>query len=332
MPVAEQFKLFTCALTTTHLAEGRKGAHRDEKMAWIDQGKLPAGYWGEITSTLVWCEEKYYFSKYMAEPVNTLTNVYMIWLCAFGARNALQQGFPFRFALCYMGGLLIGLGSFAFHATLKYEAQLLDELPMIYTMAIYLYVVLETTPMGQKPRFQLLLPAALIALVTFVTVTYVNYNNPVFHQVAYGAMQVMGTVQIVRLMNAKQDRAHMNAEQRREISRNMVLGSALFVLAFAVWNVDNIFCAQLRQLRHKVGFPFALLLEGHGWWHIGTGYGAYMVIASSQRLLMSVKEGSADNFATRYLFGIHPYTVRVKPYKSDAAKSNGRASKSVKGQ
>jgi hypothetical protein len=29
----------------------------------------------------------------------------------------------------------VGVGSFLFHATLKHEAQLLDELPMIYTSA-----------------------------------------------------------------------------------------------------------------------------------------------------------------------------------------------------
>ena len=36
---------------------------------------------------------------------------------------------------CLQGIAGIGVGSFLFHATLKYEAQLLDELPMIYTSA-----------------------------------------------------------------------------------------------------------------------------------------------------------------------------------------------------
>lgn len=37
--------------------------------------------------------------------------------------------------LLYQGTAGIGIGSFLFHATLKHEAQLLDELPMIYTSA-----------------------------------------------------------------------------------------------------------------------------------------------------------------------------------------------------
>jgi dihydroceramidase len=41
---------------------------------------------------------------------------------------------------------LIGLGSFCFHATLLYEAQLADELPMIYVASFFLAVLLESEP------------------------------------------------------------------------------------------------------------------------------------------------------------------------------------------
>jgi dihydroceramidase len=36
-----------------------------------------------------------------------------------------------RYALGYLGLSLIGLGSFGFHTTLKWEWQLMDELPMV---------------------------------------------------------------------------------------------------------------------------------------------------------------------------------------------------------
>lgn len=99
-----------------------------------------------------------------------------------------------------------------------------------------------------------------------------------------------------------------------------------------LYSIDNIYCNWLRGLRRKVGYPTALLLEGHGWWHIGTGLGAYMVIAASQRLVMSVKEESADNFAFKYFLGIHPFVVRTKPFKPGKSRNsvaaNGKADKS----
>lgn len=41
---------------------------------------------------------------------------------------------------------MVGLGSSLFHATLLYEAQLADELPMIYVASFFLLLVLESEP------------------------------------------------------------------------------------------------------------------------------------------------------------------------------------------
>jgi dihydroceramidase len=41
---------------------------------------------------------------------------------------------------------LVGLGSFAFHATLLYEAQLADELPMILSASYCCFVLFDTSP------------------------------------------------------------------------------------------------------------------------------------------------------------------------------------------
>lgn len=46
-----------------------------------------------------------------------------------------------------MQGLaLIAIGSIAFHATLLYEAQMADELPMIYTTSWGAFIVSDTLP------------------------------------------------------------------------------------------------------------------------------------------------------------------------------------------
>lgn len=92
-------------------------------------------------------------------------------------------------------------------------------------------------------------------------------------------------------------------------------------------SIDNIFCNQLRELRHKIGYPWAILLEGHGWWHIGTGYGAYLIVVASEMLVLSIKE-KPDNFA---IAGskLVPFVKRVKPFQSTKGE-NGVVAKSRK--
>ena len=40
----------------------------------------------------------------------------------------------------------MGLGSFFFHATLLFEAQLADELPMIYVSSVNLFLLFDNQP------------------------------------------------------------------------------------------------------------------------------------------------------------------------------------------
>lgn len=61
------------------------------------------------------------------------------------------------------GCALVGLGSTFFHATLLYEAQLADELPMIYVASIFLLVLLESEPgFGFKSTYSKFLVAATV--------------------------------------------------------------------------------------------------------------------------------------------------------------------------
>ena len=61
------------------------------------------------------------------------------------------------------GCALVGLGSIFFHATLLYEAQLADELPMIYMASFFLAVLLESEPgFGFKSIYSKFLVAAIV--------------------------------------------------------------------------------------------------------------------------------------------------------------------------
>lgn len=71
-------------------------------------------------------------------------------------------------------------------------------------------------------------------------------------------------------------------ERDKEILRIMWsmigVGLSVFLGGFAIWGLDNVYCSKLRSWRHEIGLPWGILLEGHGWWHLMTGYGAYFYI------------------------------------------------------
>ena len=59
-----------------------------------------------------------------------------------------------RFIVSYIFLLAIGIGSWMFHMTLQYEMQLMDELPMVYACAVFVYCLFEVRqlpPFSESP-------------------------------------------------------------------------------------------------------------------------------------------------------------------------------------
>jgi dihydroceramidase len=278
-------------------------------MAWTSAHDVSReSYWGPVTSSLLWCEDKYRLTPYMAEPCNTLTNISFVALSLYGAYNARRERTGRRFVLAYAGVALVGVGSFFFHATLKYEAQLLDELPMIYTSLLLSYCILETSPQTSPIKRQdgkggqltfgetlakgtggPLLPLLLAGTAVLITVSYLALPNPVLHQVSYGAIQIATALRVLYLLYSSRSPLVSAPEQRERIRASYRFGAAVFIFGFVVWNIDNIFCEGLRVLRAKVGNVPGILFEGHAWWHILTGYGAYHLVCSASLLSLSLR-------------------------------------------
>ncbi|KAE8354071.1 ceramidase [Aspergillus coremiiformis] len=263
-----------------------------------------AGYWSPVTSTLNWCEEDYYATIYSAEIVNALTNLLFMWLGIKGLRSCRRNGHDTIFEVAYYGYLLVGAGSFLFHSTLKYPMQLVDELSMIYTTCLMCYASFSySRPTGVR----IFLAIALTGLAIFITLYYHYLQDPVFHQNAYALLTVivvlrsMGTMEVNlrpkwrhtteedRLAREKQglpvpSKEHQHYENVRDtkILKTMwfmvIYGLTMFLGGFFIWNLDNHFCPKIRAWRRVVGLPWGIFLEGHGWWHLMTGIGAYLYI------------------------------------------------------
>lgn len=60
--------------------------------------------------------------------------------------------------------------------------------------------------------------------------------------------------------------------------RLFYLSAALYHTGFFVWNIDNLFCSQLTQLRGWLPWYLRPLTQLHAIWHVLAGYGSYIHI------------------------------------------------------
>ncbi|KAI1304725.1 alkaline dihydroceramidase [Xylaria venustula] len=247
------------------------------------------GFWGEKTVTLNFCEEDYVMSYYCAEVCNTITNALFLWLGVRGINGCIKYGHPSIFFVTFIGYIIVGVGSTLFHATLKYPMQLVDELAMIYTTCFMAYA---TFSYARSPAFSFALGASLVGLAYFITARYYETKDPQFHQDAYAiltATVVFSNMWIMErvlrpALQAREDKRSTSSpvpSTRAFLSQMWIMvatGLSIFLGGYLIWNLDNIYCDTIRRWRHQIQLPWAVVLEGHAWWHLMTGIGAYYSI------------------------------------------------------
>ncbi|KAK1449615.1 alkaline phytoceramidase [Colletotrichum melonis] len=279
----------------------------------------PEGYWGEKTSTLNFCEEDYVVSYYCAEVCNTLTNLLFLWLGFKGVHNCISQGHPRIFLVAYLGYVIVGLGSTAFHTSLKYPMQLIDELSMIYTTCL---MVFATFSFSKSSRFSVLLGGGLVLLAGLITSYYHITKDPAFHQACYAALTATVVLRSLYVMETqlRPVLARRNKDKADLILKTMWImvgtGLSVFLMGFLIWNIDNAFCSQIRQWRRQLGLPWGALLEGHAWWHLMTGVGAYYYITWGIWLRRCL-EGCEDEYKLVWPRSLSSIPLVVKAEKSD---------------
>ncbi|KAJ5043697.1 alkaline ceramidase ydc1 [Penicillium rubens] len=148
---------------------------------------------------------------------------------------------------------------------------------------------------------------SLAGLAVFITLYYHYLQDPVFHQNAYA---LLTTVVVLRSMHTmevtlrpkwrhsteedrlarqkkglpvptKEHQHYENVRDQKTLKTMWFMvayGLSMFLGGFFIWSLDNVFCSDIRRMRRSVGLPWGIFLEGHGWWHIMTGIGAYFYI------------------------------------------------------
>jgi dihydroceramidase len=140
----------------------------------------------------------------------------------------------------------------------------------------------------------------LTGLMIFITAYYHYIKDPKFHQNAYAILTATVLLRSMYVMEInlrpslrKREAKHKDAQEqnkvtpaeaaeqnRQDVRDQKILvqqwsmiayGLTTFLGAFGIWQLDNIFCSDIRRWRQDMGLPWGILLEGHGWWHVGTG-------------------------------------------------------------
>ncbi|KZZ97276.1 Ceramidase [Ascosphaera apis ARSEF 7405] len=167
-----------------------------------------------------------------------------------------------------------------------------------------------------------------------MTLYYHYLQDPRFHECMYGVLTALLVFRSMWVMEyalrpslreqaSRRGNAKVSDEKQRRDDRDLKIlrsmwtmvgvGLTSFLGGFLFWNIDNHLCGTLRRWRHAVGLPWGLFLEGHGYWHIMTGIGAYMYIVWGIWLRHCLN-GRQDEYEFIWpnIFTL-PYIIRRKP-------------------
>jgi dihydroceramidase len=222
------------------------------------------GVWGPPTSSVDWCETNYEHTRYLAELFNTVSSFAMCAVALMGIflhRRVLERRFTLAFAVV----MVVGLGSAAFHGTLRFQLQMLDELPMLYSALVIVYILLEDRP---QRRFGAWFPALLVAHGVLVTALSALTRGRVqffAFQLSFGSMEFFALYKIWRIYRRSEN---------RDLRRLYRVGMVSYLTALACWITDLRACDFVSRFLPAHGLPNPQL---HAWWHVLVSAGMYLL-------------------------------------------------------
>lgn len=216
-----------------------------------------AGYWGNPTASEDWCEYNYVRSFYIAEYWNSITSLTHCILAAYGLALAFKQNWKRRFLFPLIAFFFVGVGSIAFHGTLTFSGQAVDELSMIWAAVTLLYSSVEDSP---TRRFGIWLPASALVYCLAFTVTYMKLPQFFF----YFVMTFILLVIMIFVASGQTYQRLKNKKAGYLFQTSVVLYVGSFLL---LWLPDKLHCTPTIQALHL-----------HAWFHVCTAFGAWCII------------------------------------------------------
>jgi len=270
-----------------------------EQVRFEPPGHDKAGWWGDPTSSIDWCERNYQHSEYIAEFFNTISNIAMVLSGTYGMYQAVKYGFELRFIVLGAGVAVVGIGSAAFHATLQYWAQMWDEVPMVWTMLIWLYIHFM---MERKGSWTVALLLTLYGLLWAGIHTWGAFT--VGFQVHFGLLVVWGiwlmhkatstycALPLLPYTAEEPAGVHPAWHSLRRVARCYVI---YITAAFVLWIIDQQMCPTLHSL--PAGLPNPQL---HAVWHVLAGFNTHFGLQFVMALRQSVRDEALPATSWRF--------------------------------
>lgn len=212
-------------------------------------------WWGAIDASTDWCEANYVVSPYIAEFVNTLSSLPLIYFGLFGlvmTHRWATTDRRFHLAFCILTS--VGIGSTIFHGTLRRSAQMFDEIPMLISNVVFLYYFLENARV-RKYRWSKVLCSSVVSVIILLYVLTKNYAFFIT-VTTITELAVLG-VTIVTIACT---------DTPTPANRLFTWFVALYGVGFFLWMLDNQYCAVVAHWYL------------HAWWHLLAGFGTYCYI------------------------------------------------------
>uniref|UniRef100_A0A8C3XUL0 Alkaline ceramidase n=1 Tax=Chelydra serpentina TaxID=8475 RepID=A0A8C3XUL0_CHESE len=193
-----------------------------------------------LTSEVDWCEGNFEHSEVIAEYYNTISNVsfFLLFPILLYLNHQYVQHRPLRKAIKQPASLTAGIFSTYYHLTLSYVGQLLDELSILWTLA------LTYTDLGGTAQF-----VCLVGIATIVC-TLMSFIKPDFN--AY----LLNSISLHLLYLICQELKKCSNPRVHRIAAFMVMW---WVLAISCWLGDKWFCGFWQRIN------FCYL---HSFWHV----------------------------------------------------------------
>ncbi|KAF2794410.1 alkaline phytoceramidase [Melanomma pulvis-pyrius CBS 109.77] len=258
-----------------------------------------AGAWGTPNSNANFCEEDYIISTYIAEFINTLTNLTYVIYGAHGIRRVRTRkdgGLFSTLAVPYWGLIGVGVLSGWFHATLKYHSQMGDDLSMFLASGSLLHQLLT---FDATPSRRLYMTSLILGTIVPVSIYHVWADEIVLHEITFGVTVLL----IGRKTRALIKEKVKSVEAKKRLTGLATFGMISGGLGYFLWNIDYHLCNHVTSFKRSLGLPWGVFFELHGWWHILTGIGAYVGMALVE-YLVTMEEGKTDRVEEGFVWPV----------------------------
>ncbi len=215
------------------------------------------GYWSPSTSSIDWCERNYVITEYIAEFWNCLSSFVMCIFAGILLIRGYYYGIENRFLLLSLSFGLVGFGSAYFHGTLTHLGQMTDELPMVYSMIVWWFILFRMDSLSKlKTKISSLDVFILFGIFYGLLWTYVHSLQTfiLVFQLHFTLMVVGGILRLIYLY-------HKIQYHTRSILYLVMVYVGLLMPATICWIIDQQLCERFNS---KDSFNPQL----HAWWHV----------------------------------------------------------------